>query len=106
MTVPGQHPIQWRQVTVLFRLKSVEGLLLQLYGHPGGPFPRAVPGCHVLRHPSTVQCVHLDVLVCLGSDEATLSQVISNVSTQELVCRLTYLNLIRLCVANYFLHDF
>lgn len=30
----------------------------------------------------------------LGSDEATLSQVISNVSTQELVCRLTYLNLI------------
>lgn len=43
----------------------VEGLLLQLYGHPGGPFPRTVPGCHVLRHPSTVQCVHLDVLVCL-----------------------------------------
>lgn len=30
----------------------------------------------------------------LGSDEATLSQVISNVSTQELVCSLTYLNLI------------
>lgn len=30
----------------------------------------------------------------LGSDEATLSQVISNVSTQELVCRLTHLNLI------------
>lgn len=30
----------------------------------------------------------------LCSNVATLSQVISNVSTQELVCRLTHLNLI------------
>lgn len=36
----------------------------------------------------------LHFLMYLCSDEATLSQVISNVSTQELVCRLTYLYLI------------
>lgn len=36
----------------------------------------------------------LHIFMHLCSDVATLSQVISNVSTQELVCRLTNLNLI------------